>query len=121
MNNRVSVGSSLAVTFAVVKVDREGADEADRSAVRQVLFGGDECTITLMRQSENPYRSTTGPIPLAQVANPEKKLPESMIAASGNAVVTEFRRYALPLIADTLDGRYDFVWSPAFPRNFSSI
>jgi len=54
--------------------------------------------VSLVRESDEPYRCTTGLVSLSDVADAEKPVPREWINESGNFVTEEFIRYAKPLI-----------------------
>ena len=53
----------------------------------------------IVRRSSRPYRWKIEPVPLADVANVEKKVPRNFITADGFGITAACRRYLLPLIA----------------------
>jgi 6-phosphofructokinase 1 len=53
---------------------------------------------TIVRRSSRPYKWTIGHVPLAQVANLEKKLPRGYISADGFGITAACRGYLEPLI-----------------------
>src|SRR5262249_4838359 len=63
--------------------------------------------VTILRESESPYRSTMGLAPLAAVANQVKRLPPEFLTPDGHGISDAFRRYAQPLLGAPL---------PAYPR-----
>ena len=67
-------------------------------AVKAALAGKSGFMVTLIRESDDPYRVTTGLAPLAKVANGEKFLPRDFMNAEGNHITEKCRRYVLPLI-----------------------
>jgi 6-phosphofructokinase 1 len=58
--------------------------------------------VTLVRESDDPYRCTTGAESLRVVANSERRMPDEYIAADGADVTGAFVRYARPLLGDPL-------------------
>jgi 6-phosphofructokinase 1 len=52
----------------------------------------------IKRLSSRPYRWRLVPVPLAQVANVEKKVPRHYISADGFSITAACRRYLEPLI-----------------------
>ncbi len=58
--------------------------------------------VTLVRESSEPYRWTTGLAPLEKIANAERKVPDAFISADGNDVTEAFLEYARPLIGPPL-------------------
>jgi len=53
----------------------------------------------IIRKSSRPYRWKIEPVPLANVANVEKKVPRDFITADGFGITAKARRYLAPLIA----------------------
>ncbi len=88
-------------------VDLEEAYQAGRAAVRAALAGHTGQMVTLLRESDAPYRCTTGLAPLAAVANQVKRLPTEYLTPDGHAITDAFRRYAEPLLGGPL---------PRYPR-----
>ncbi len=69
---------------------------------------------TIVRKASKPYKWTIGHIPLAEVANKEKKVPREYITADGFGITAPCRRYLQPLIAGEAyppykDGLPDYV------------
>ena len=58
--------------------------------------------ITIARLSDAPYVVTYGTVPLAAIANTERHLPDEFIAENGREITPAFRRYALPLLGESL-------------------
>jgi 6-phosphofructokinase 1 len=88
--------------LAASPVDLEEAYAVGRAAVRHAVAGEDGHMVTLVRESNDPYRWTTGRAPLEQVANAERKVPDAFISADGNDVTEAFLEYARPLIGGPL-------------------
>lgn len=84
------------------EVDRQEAFETGRAAVRLAVAGRSGVMVTLVRESDEPYRCTTGVAPLHAVANAERRMPDEFIAPAGNDVTEAFLRYARPLIGEPL-------------------
>jgi 6-phosphofructokinase len=93
------------------EVDRREAYEAGRAAVRLAVSGQSRVMVTLVRESDEPYRCTTGVAPLQAVANAERRLPDEFIAPAGNNVTEAFLRYARPLIGAPLPV-HAHLWRP---------
>ncbi|MEG2212862.1 MAG: 6-phosphofructokinase, partial [Clostridiales bacterium] len=96
------------------KTDADEAYLAGKTAVVYALAGKNGVMVTIDRIADQPYVSKIGEIPLAKVANVEKKLPLEWINAAGNYVTDDFIRYARPLIAGEpflpmKDGLPDYV------------
>jgi len=67
-------------------------------AVKAALAGKSGFMVTLIRESDSPYKVTTGFAPLEKVANGEKFLPRDFMNAEGNHITEKCRKYVLPLI-----------------------
>jgi 6-phosphofructokinase len=89
-------------TLAASPVDSEEAYQVGRAAVRHAADGPDGHMVTLVRESPEPYRWTTGLAPLEKIANAERKMPDAFIAPDGNDVTEAFLAYARPLIGPPL-------------------
>ena len=80
------------------RVDVEQAYAVGKAAVELAVQGMNAVMPTIVRRSSRPYRWTIGHVPLAQVANLEKKLPRFFITADGFGITAACRRYLEPLI-----------------------
>src|SRR5690606_23855027 len=80
------------------KVDVEQAYAVGKAAVELAVSGVNAVMPTIERQSDNPYRWSIGHVPLARVANREKKLPRRFIGRDGFSITEACRRYLEPLI-----------------------
>ena len=65
------------------KVDVEQAYAVGKAAVELAVKGVNAVMPTIVRKSSKPYSWTIGHVPLAEVANKEKKLPRDFITADG--------------------------------------
>lgn len=83
-------------------VDREEAYRVGRDAVRYAAEGHTDCMVALKRDSGPEYHCSTVLVPLGEIADREKKLPDEMIGADGHSITAEFVDYALPLIGGEL-------------------
>lgn len=88
--------------LAASPVDQEEAYLVGQEAVAAAVDGVSGQMITLVRESNSPYRVTTGLAPLEQVANAEKCVPPEFINERGNHVTETFLEYARPLIGGDL-------------------
>ncbi|RKY04497.1 6-phosphofructokinase, partial [Candidatus Poribacteria bacterium] len=84
------------------RVDLEEAYMVGAKAVELAVQGVTDVMVTLVRESNRPYRCTTGTVELEFVANREKKVPDEFINEEGNFVTEEFLEYVRPLIGDPL-------------------
>jgi ATP-dependent phosphofructokinase / diphosphate-dependent phosphofructokinase len=81
------------------RVDVEQAYAVGKAAVQLAVSGVSAVMPTIVRKSQRPYRWVLGQVPLAEVANQEKKLPREYIRADGFGITAACRRYLEPLIA----------------------
>ena len=81
------------------RVDVEQAYAVGKAAVELGIRGVNAVMPTIVRKSSRPYRWSIGHVPLADVANQEKKLPPAYIRADGFGISAACRRYLEPLIA----------------------
>ena len=89
-------------TLLASRTDLEEAYMAGAKAVELAVEGVTDKMVSLVRESNHPYRCTTGTVDLDYVANAEKKVPDEFINEEGNFVTEKFYEYALPLIGDPL-------------------
>jgi ATP-dependent phosphofructokinase / diphosphate-dependent phosphofructokinase len=88
---------------AVSEVDLDEALQAGCEAVRRLEAGETGVMISLERHADDPYAVGFDVVSLDVVANKERRMPESMIDASGTGVTREFRLHALPLLGAPVD------------------
>jgi 6-phosphofructokinase 1 len=96
------------------KVDVEQAYAVGKAAVELAVKGVNAVMPVIVRKASRPYKWTVGHVPLAEVANREKKLPREYITEDGFGITTPCRRYLEPLIAGEAyppyrDGLPDYV------------
>lgn len=96
------------------KVDVEQAYAVGKAAVELAVKGVNAVMPVIVRKSSKPYKWTIGHVPLAEVANREKKLPPEYITADGFGITNACRRYLEPLVAGEAyppyrDGLPDYV------------
>jgi 6-phosphofructokinase 1 len=80
------------------KVDVEQAYAMGKAAVELAVQGRNSVMPTVVRKSSRPYKWTVGSVPLAKVANVEKKMPRDYITADGFGITSKCRLYLSPLI-----------------------
>ncbi|KTD18414.1 6-phosphofructokinase [Legionella jordanis] len=80
------------------QVDVEQAYALGKAAVELALAGHNAIMPIIKREQDSPYRWSIGHVPLADVANKEKTMPESFIREDGMGITEECRRYLEPLI-----------------------
>jgi 6-phosphofructokinase len=81
------------------KVDVEQAYAVGKAAVEYAIKGMNAVMPAIKRRSSRPYRWQIVPVPLADVANVEKKVPPEFVTADGFGITAACRRYLEPLIA----------------------
>ena len=96
-------------------VDQDEAYLVGQVAVRHAVEGISDKMVTLVRESDEPYRCTTGLADLELVANAEKLMPDEFIAESGNDVTAAFLEYARPLIGGPLP-EYAYLRKVLLPK-----
>jgi len=88
--------------LAASPVDVEEAYLVGATAVHQAVAGVTGQMVTLVRESNHPYRCTTGLAPLQEVANAERPLPPEFIGPDGMSLTAQYLEYARPLIGGPL-------------------
>jgi 6-phosphofructokinase 1 len=83
-----------------VQTDLDEAYACGRAAVTLAHDGASGVMVTLVRESNVPYRCTTGTAPLAEVAVRAKPMPDSFINAAGNYPTEAFLDYLRPLVGN---------------------
>jgi 6-phosphofructokinase len=96
------------------KVDVAQAYACGKAAVELAIAGRNAVMPAIVRKSSRPYKWVIGQVPLAEVANKEKKLPRDFITADGFGITAACRRYLEPLVAGEdyppyKDGLPDYV------------
>ncbi len=84
------------------QTDLDEAYMAGQAAVKRAVSGTTDKMITLVRESNDPYRCVTGLAPLAEIANAEKLVPDEFISDDDTFVTQAFLDYATPLIGGPL-------------------
>ena len=98
------------------KVDVDQAYAVGVAAVELALAGKSGVMPVIKRVSNNPYRWKIAEAPLGRVANREKKMPKSYIAADGMGITLAARRYLAPLIRGEDYPPYDSDGLPKYAR-----
>jgi 6-phosphofructokinase len=83
-------------------VDLNEAYEVGKMAVRYAAGGQSDRMMIIVREPGRVYRCTVDSVPLARVANIERRLPVEFISTEGNFVTPSFLEYARPLIGGPL-------------------
>lgn len=95
-------------------VDVEQAYALGKSAVELALSGHNAIMPIIVREQDAPYQWSISHVPLADVANQEKKMPNEFISDDGMGITEACRRYLSPLIQGEAyppykDGLPDYV------------
>jgi 6-phosphofructokinase 1 len=80
------------------RVDLEQAKALGEAAVLHALGPGSAAMMTIVRESDRPYRWRVGTAPLGRVANRERRMPRNYITRDGWQITPACRRYLAPLI-----------------------
>ena len=96
------------------RTDVEQAYACGKAAVELAVKGVNAVMPTIVRKSSRPYKWVIGHVPLAEVANKEKKMPRDFISADGFGITAACRKYLEPLVAGEAyppykDGLPDYV------------
>ena len=83
-------------------VDVEEAWRVGQAAVQHAVDGATGQMVVLVRERSEPYRSRTELVPLEQVANKVRAVPEEFIAPAGSDVTQAYLDYIRPLIGGPL-------------------
>jgi 6-phosphofructokinase 1 len=83
--------------------DLEEATACGRRAVELAVAGTSGVMVSIVRESNDPYRWSLGTAPLADVALGAKPMPDMFINAEGNYVTPECLDYLRPLIGPLPD------------------
>ncbi|MBN1763706.1 MAG: 6-phosphofructokinase [Sedimentisphaerales bacterium] len=95
--NKLGTNQRSAMHFASL-TDMNEAYRCGQMAVKHALEGINGRMVTLVRESDNPYRCTTGLALLSDVANGEKKVPREYINETGNGITQAMKDYVRPLV-----------------------
>ncbi|MCR9192276.1 MAG: 6-phosphofructokinase [Gammaproteobacteria bacterium] len=79
-------------------VDLEQAYALGKKAVDLALEGTSGVMPIIVREQDSPYRWSIDQVPLADVANQEKEMPDNFIREDGMGITEACRAYLLPLI-----------------------
>ena len=96
------------------QVDSDQAYAVGKAAVELAVKGVNAVMPIIVRKSSKPYKWTIGHVPLADVANKEKKVPREYITEDGFGITAACRRYLQPLVTGEAyppykDGLPDYV------------
>ncbi len=80
------------------KTDVDQAYAVGAAAVEMALAGSNAVMPAIVRKRDDPYQWEIGSVPLADVANRERRLPPEYINSDGFGISDACRRYLRPLI-----------------------
>ncbi len=95
------------------KQDIEESVAAGAAAARAATEGKSGEMSVIKRLSDKPYAYATDTVPIEQVANIEKTVPQEWITPDGTGVTDDFIRYCRPLI----QGEIQTVFKDGLPRH----
>lgn len=98
------------------KTDLDQAYAVGAAAVEAAVAAKSGIMMSIVRESDNPYRWHVGEAPLEQVANVEKEMPREFISEDGFQITEACRRYMLPLIAGENPPPYGPDGLPAYVK-----
>lgn len=81
------------------KTDVDQAYAVGQAAVEMAVQGKSSVMVSIVRGAGKKYSWSLGEVPLADVANMEKKMPRSFITEDGYGITQKARDYLEPLIA----------------------
>jgi len=83
-----------------VRLDLDEAYQCGREAVRLAGRGDGGTMVTLVREPNDPYKCTTGTVPLEEVAVRARPMPNEFINEDGNFPSAAFLDYLRPLVGE---------------------
>lgn len=98
------------------KTDLDHACAVGKAGVELALAGRNAVMPAIIRTSDAPYRWKIEAVPLARVANHEKKLPKGFIRHDGYGITAAARRYLEPLIRGEAPPPYGRDGLPKYVR-----
>jgi 6-phosphofructokinase 1 len=91
---------------ALSDVDVREAEQVGTEAVRRALAGESDEMVGIQRAATaSSYQIALNAVPLAEVSNSERRMPDEFIAPSGTDVTEAYLAYARPLIGAPLPRR----------------
>lgn len=99
---QVTESLQMCAADRAVKLDINDAFGCGKHAVQLAEKGESGVMVTIQRTSKpgEPYKSEFGTIPLSEVANTERPMPDKYITKDGMFVTKSFLNYAAPLIGE---------------------
>ena len=95
---QVTESLPMCASDRTVKLDVAEAYGCGRQAVKLATKGHGGVMVTLVRAKGSEYAIEYGTIPLSEVANHERPLPDEFIDESGMDITKAFLKYAQPLV-----------------------
>lgn len=80
------------------KTDNDQAYELGKAAIEYAQKGMTDVMLTVVRESNHPYRWSIGTAKLSDVANVEAKMPRDFISENGFGITEKCRQHMMPLI-----------------------
>lgn len=102
---QVTESLQMCAADRAVKLDIDEAYGCGKQAVKLAEKGESGVMVTIQRASkpDEPYKSEFGTIPLSEVANTERPMPDKYITKDGMFVTKSFLQYASPLVGELPD------------------
>jgi 6-phosphofructokinase 1 len=99
---QVTESLQMCAADRAVKLDQSRAYGCGKEAVRLAVQGHGDTMVTIERTSRRgqPFESRFGTIPLADVANRERPMPDNFFSDDGMNVTRAFVQYAQPLVGE---------------------
>ena len=97
---QVTESLQMCAADRAVKLDVKEAYGCGKQAVKLALKGKSGVMVTIERARGRDYKAEFGTIPLGEVANKERPMPDEYIAKGGMDVTPAFLKYVRPLIGD---------------------
>jgi 6-phosphofructokinase 1 len=113
--NKLDTCQRNAVHFAS-RTDSDEAYLCGQQAVRLAVVGVAGVMVTLRREADRPYRSSTGQVALGDVGHGVRQLPRDFLDEEGTGISDEMRRYAGPLLLGEVPLRLGLDGLPEFAR-----
>jgi 6-phosphofructokinase 1 len=98
------------------RTDSDEAYRCGQEAVRRAVGGTTGYMVTLVRESDRPYRCGIGLAALAEVANGVKRLPRDYLDVAGTQITAAMRGYVGPLLMGEVPIRFGPDGLPEFVR-----
>jgi 6-phosphofructokinase 1 len=100
--------SQRAAAVGSSQTDNDEAFKAGAAAVVAAVSGQTDKCVILVRGEGDQYTCSTSLVPLADIANGEKKIPANWINEDGISMNLQFIKYAQPLIQGEVKVPYEF-------------